>query len=400
MIAAVAANEASPEAAADLRRLTPNEPWQQTLAGMTVSFGEGRLSELGPIAASLAAESALLVTDRGLVAAGHAARAEASLSAAGFEVVCFDQVSPNPTTEDVDAGTAVAAEQPIRLIVALGGGSAMDCAKGINFLLTNGGRMEDYWGFGKASQPMLPSIAAPTTAGTGSEAQSYALISQVESFRKMACGDPKACFRAVILDPGLLATVPREVAAAAGMDALSHALESFVTTARTPTSAALSRRAFALLEPAVEQLAGDLPSDPPAARSARARAALGSHLAGAAIEASMLGGAHAAANPLTARHGVPHGKAVGLMLPSVIRFNRSTVEELYRQLATGGGEALAGRVEEIRDRIGLPASLGSLGIDAEDIPELAAAACAEWTGRHNPRPLAVSEFEELYAAAL
>ncbi|MCZ6727800.1 MAG: iron-containing alcohol dehydrogenase, partial [Acidobacteria bacterium] len=188
---------------------------------MRVAFGAGRLAELGELAAEIGGRRALLVTDPGLVAAGHAASACAALRIAGLEVELFDAVSPNPTTREVEAGTEIAAERSIDLIVALGGGSAMDCAKGINFLLTNGGRMEDYWGFGKATKRMLPSIGVPTTAGTGSDAQSYALISQAETHRKLAGGDPTARDRVVILDPALLATIPRRVAAATGRDALS-----------------------------------------------------------------------------------------------------------------------------------------------------------------------------------
>ena len=136
----------------------------------------------------------------------------------------------------VEAGRQIAATAAVDSIVALGGGSSLDCAKGINFVLTNGGTMRDYWGFGKAPKPMLPSIGIPTTAGTGSEAQSYALISDAETHAKMACGDPKAAFRIAILDPQLTVTQPRPVTAVAGYDALSHAVETFVTTKRTVLS--------------------------------------------------------------------------------------------------------------------------------------------------------------------
>ena len=371
-----------------------SEPWRMTIGEVDVHFGSGRLSELGELTAQFG-QRVLLVTDPGLVSAGHVESASGALQAAGLTVTVFDAVAPNPTTEHVDAGTVIAREQSIEVIVALGGGSAMDCAKGINFLATNGGRLEDYWGLGKASRPMLPSLGIPTTAGTGSEAQSYALITQPDSHKKMACGDPKARFRSVVLDPDLLASVPRRVAAAAGMDALSHALECHVTTVRSAASARLSRRAFALLEPTVALLAA-----PPADAEARARAQLGAHLAGAAIEASMLGAAHATANPLTARHGVAHGEAVGLMLPHVIRFNATASDEHYRELSPGGADALAQRVETIRAQMALPERLGDVGVGAGDTPALAGAACDEWTGGFNPRPVDRAAFEELYAAAL
>ncbi len=385
---------ASPAAASSL---DPLSEWTRRVGGIEVRFGEGRLAELGEAAREFTRTRVLLVTDPGLVAAGHPARAEEALTRAGLDVTTFSAVNANPTEEDVAAGTEVARGRSIELIVALGGGSAMDCAKGINFLLTNGGRMEDYWGRGKATRPMLPSIGVPTTAGTGSEAQSYALITHAETHRKMACGDEKARFRAVILDPSLLPTAPRAIAAAAGMDALSHALESLVTTARTERSGELSRRAWELLAPVTDRLdPGDSTGRLLADRSDRGPAALGAFLGGAAIEQSMLGAAHAAANPLTARFGVPHGEAIGLTLAPVIRANREVAEVLYRTLDPGGAEALATHVETTRDRLEMPQSLSVLGISKHDLPELAAAATLEWTGTFNPRPLEAQDFEEIY----
>src|SRR5436190_533225 len=199
-----------------------------------VVFGAGTLNRLGELARELGDTRVLLVTDPGLEAAGHPQRAMASLKAAGLEVFLFHGVECNPTNRHVDAGVAFARPLGIDLIVSVGGGSSMDCAKGINFLLTNGGRMADYMGFGKAARPMLPSIGVPTTAGTGSEAQSYALIADEQTHMKMACGDRKAAFRIAILDPEVTVSQPARVTAITGIDALSHAIESFVTTKRNP----------------------------------------------------------------------------------------------------------------------------------------------------------------------
>ncbi len=211
-----------------------------------IVFGGGAIDRLGELVREYGGTRVLIATDPGIVAAGHADRAEASLDAAGLCVARFDGVSENPTTEVVDECVAVAREQKIDFLVGLGGGSSMDTAKGCNFLLTNGGRMEDYWGVGKAARPMLPMIAVPTTAGTGSECQSFALITHPQTHAKMACGDPKAAARAAILDPELTLTQPAAVAAATGMDALSHALETAVTRRRNPISEMLSREAFRL----------------------------------------------------------------------------------------------------------------------------------------------------------
>src|SRR5205085_11358614 len=159
---------------------------------------------------------------RGLLACGYVEQASQLLTKAGIEVFTFHDFDANPNTAMVEAGRAFAAPLKIDSLIGLGGGSSMDCAKGINFLLTGGGAMQDYWGFGKAKHPMLPMIGIPTTAGTGSEAQSYALISDAETHVKMACGDPKAAFEIAILDPRLTVSQPRSITATTGFDAIAH----------------------------------------------------------------------------------------------------------------------------------------------------------------------------------
>src|SRR6188474_1243195 len=183
-----------------------------------VVFGAGTLDRLGELARELGFNRTLVVTDKGLLPTGLADRAKALLASASIESWSFHEFEPNPDMAMVEAGRVVAAAHQIDSLVALGGGSSLDCAKGINFVLTNGGTMRDYWGFGKAAHPMLPSIGVPTTAGTGSEAQSYALIADAETHAKMACGDPKSAFRIAILDPTLTVSQPRSVTAIAGYD--------------------------------------------------------------------------------------------------------------------------------------------------------------------------------------
>src|SRR6185295_16609937 len=171
-------------------------------------FGAGTLNGLGDLARELSFGRTLLVADRGLATSEHVYRAAMVLGADGIDVSFFHDFYSNPDARMIEAGRAHAARCDLDSIVAIGGGSSLDCAKGINFVLTNGGTMRDYWGFGKASRPMLPSIGIPTTAGTGSEAQVYALISDSETLRKMACGDPKSAFQIAILDPELTITQP------------------------------------------------------------------------------------------------------------------------------------------------------------------------------------------------
>ena len=357
-----------------------------------VVFGENALDQLGDLTKELGVIRVLLVTDPGIISAGIVERAIDSLKAACLEASVFDGVEENPTSRHVAEGVLFAQDQGgIDLLIGLGGGSAMDCAKGINFILTNGGQMEDYWGVDKATKPMLPSIGIPTTAGTGSEAQSFALISQEGTHQKMACGDKKARFRTVILDPVLTATTPKEVTAATGIDAISHAVESYVSTRRSPISQMFAKEAWRLLEKGFEVVVRD-----PENIEARSRMLLGAHLAGAAIENSMLGAAHACANPLTARYSITHGIAVGLMLPGVVRFNNRVVSTLYQELYS---TPLHERVSELKAVAGLPTRLRDFKIQQADLSQLAEAAAKEWTGKFNPRPVSKVELLKLYEAS-
>lgn len=361
-----------------------------------VIFGAGSLARLGEEARSLGFGRALLVADRGLVEAGHVERALKLLEAAGVAAVPFHDFGANPDAASVERGRAFAASVGVDSVVGLGGGSSLDCAKGVNFLLTNGGRMQDFLGYGKARRPLLPMIGIPTTAGTGSEAQSYALVSDERTHAKMACGDPSAAFRLAILDAELTISQPRSVTARSGFDALAHAVETYVTSARNPLSEIFSREAWRLLEGGYGRVlacADDL--------EARGRMQLGAHLAGAAIENSMLGAAHACANPLTARYGTEHGEALAALLPSVVRWNAAEVGPRYAELSGrgGGGEALAGRLEELAAEGGLRRRLSELGVAREDLKALAEEAAGQWTGRFNPRAFDAAGALEVYGWA-
>ena len=356
-----------------------------------VIFGEGTLAQLGQRAAELGGNRVLLVTDPGIVRAGLVARAIAALQSASLAFCVFDGAGENPTAQHVSAGVAFAkARGPIDCIIGLGGGSAMDCAKGINFILTNGGQLADYRGMGHATKPMLPSIGIPTTAGTGSEAQSYALISDAKTHEKMACGDIKARFKTVILDPSLIESAPRPVVAATGIDAMAHAIESYVCTRRNPISQLFAQKAWCLLSRGFERVLAH-PSD----KEARSHMLLGAHFAGAAIENAMLGAAHACANPLTAQFGIAHGVAVGLMLPAVIRFNGETQSACYRGLCENT-DGLARQIIAFKERAHLPSRLRDLGIARDRLPALAKNATEQWTGAFNPRPVDEQAYLALY----
>ena len=371
--------------------------------GPRLVVGPGSIDRLGRLSRELAGSRALVVSDPGIVEAGHTAGAIESLTEAGVATAVFGDFGENPTADHVEAGAALAREFRPDLLVGLGGGSSMDCAKGINFLFSCGGRMQDYRGRDSTRAPMLPSIAVPTTAGTGSETQSFALVSDPATGLKMACGAPGAAFRIAILDVNLTLTQPLSLVALTGIDALSHAVESHVSRAATPASQIFSREAFRLLAtnlPGVFTDGGSI--------AARSAVQFGAALAGLAIENSMLGAAHALANPLTAAHHVAHGQAVGLMLPHVVRFNGPACGAAYADLlreigitvpADAAGERLARWLSDLLAAARLATSLTSAQVAAPETTRLAAQAASQWTADFNPRPVTAADLAALYEAA-
>jgi alcohol dehydrogenase len=366
-------------------------------------FGAGSFERLGALASELGFRRTLLAADKGILACGYVERASTLLTKAGIKVFTFHGFDSNPNTIMIEAGRKFATSLDVDSLIGLGGGSSMDSAKAINFLLTSGGAMQDYWGYGKTRAPMLPMIGIPTTAGTGSEAQSYALISDAQTHVKMACGDPGAAFKVAILDPQLTVSQPASVTATAGFDAVSHAVETYVTTKRSAVSELLSLEAWRLLESHYERVIND-PQD----IEARGAMQLGAYWAGLAIENSMLGAAHACANPLTANYGTEHGVAIGLMLPQVVRWNGSAVGDRYKQLLKQGSvtldrgdpaEALAVRLEELLAIGRLPPGLKGAHVQENDLQRLAEEAAGQWTGKFNPRAFGAAEALELYQRA-
>jgi len=371
--------------------------------GPRLVVGAGSLRRLGALAREFGAVRALVVSDPGIVAARHTTAALGWLAEAGVTAAVFSAFGENPTTDHIAAGAEAARAFRPDLLVGLGGGSSMDCAKGINFLFSCGGRMQDYRGRDSTPAPMLPSIAVPTTAGTGSETQSFALVSDPATGLKMACGAAGAAFRIAILDVNLTLTQPLSLVALTGIDALSHAVESHVSRAATPASRIFSREAFRFLATNLPGVFADGGSI-----AARSAVQLGAALAGLAIENSMLGAAHALANPLTAAHHVAHGQAVGLMLPHVVRFNGPACNAGYAELLAEIGtackpdaaaECLATWLADLIARSRLATTLTAARVAAPDTAALAAQAAAQWTAGFNPRPVTAADLARLYEAA-
>jgi len=373
-----------------------------------IVFGPGSVARIGELVTGLGCRRAYLVTDAGIVAAGHAERVEMALEQSGCDVRRYDRVRENPTSAGATECVTALGDWNADVILGLGGGSSIDVAKACAFLRAGGGSMEDYWGVGKARGTLLPIVAVPTTAGTGSEVQSFALISQEGSHQKMACGDPQAAPRIAMLDPDLTVTQPRFVATCTGLDAIAHAVETAVTRKRTAISDLFSDRSFALAQSAFPRVIAE-----PGDVEARGRMLLAAAYAGIAIEASMLGAAHSMANPLTAQYGIAHGQAVGMMLPLVARYNATepAARTRYAELARASGlcsrdaddavasSALIDGLGQLLEVAGIDRSLVAHGVTRERIPDLAAEAAQQWTAQFNPKDVGEADFAELFAAA-
>ena len=366
-----------------------------------VLFGLNTIGRLGQVSVELGFNRSLLVADHGLQSSGHVDEALDSLRAAGVEAVPFHDFDVNPDASMVERGRQFAAEQQAGLHHWTGGRQLPGLRQGHQLRADQRRPHAGLPGIRQGREEiMLPMIGIPTTAGTGSEAQSYALISDPDSHEKMACGDPKASFRAVLLDPALTLSQPAQVTATAGFDAVSHAVESFVTTKRNALSECYSREAWRLLEGNYERVL-IAPED----LAARGAMLLGAYFAGLAIEHSMLGASHACANPLTSNHGVTHGVAIAMLLPQVVRWNAPVVGASYRELmrlARDNGSSrddppgLALRLEEMAACGKMPSRLRAVGVSRGDLRRLAEAASLQWTGRFNPRPLDEKGALEVY----
>ena len=370
-----------------------------------ILFGAQTFQQLGDAVADWGCQRAMIVSDPGIVALGYPDTASHLLNTQGIETTVYTGIHENPSSEDVVTGVQAALQFQPDLLIGLGGGSSMDCAKGMNFVYTNGGAIQDYWGIGKATKEMLPMVAIPTTAGTGSETQSFALISDAETHVKMACGDKKATCRLAILDPILTVTQPARLTALTGIDAIAHAIETMVTTKRNEKSLEYSQRAWKLLAKNFPLVLQD-----PENLDARGGMQLGACLARIAIENSMLGATHALANPLTAHYGIVHGQAIATMLPHVIRFNAESMEQDYSQLASlaaenapsisnHDSEQLADFISDLVQQAGLALDLSSQGVEVDKLEQLAADADKQWTKQFNPRTVESEDLLKLYEQA-
>lgn len=358
-----------------------------------VVFGHGEFARLGELAREFDPKRCLLVADQSMVDSRLANDAIRSLKARRMDVFAFHDFSSAPTPAMVEAGHAYAAEHDVQLIVGMGRGGALDMAKAINAVLTNGGRIQDYYGYGKLQKPALPMIAVPATAGAGSEALSQAVLFDPDTQSNRSCGDAKLAFRLAILDPKLTLSQPADIAAASGFDAIAHSVETLGSTRRTPMSDCFSRSAWRHLNANYERMLS-APED----LDARGAMLLGAHLAGLAIENSTLGPAHACAVPLGAHYGLLHGASLGLILPEIVEW---ALEDSTDELNLDGlsPASLSRRLRDLRSAANLPTALRDVSIPEEALPRLAEEAAAQWTAKFSSRRFDAAAALEIYRAA-
>ena len=341
-----------------------------------IIFGRGLLSQIGSCARRLGGHKVFLVSDQGLVSAGWVDKAIKNIMDAGLEVIFYDNITPNPKDVEVEAGAVEYFRHGADVIVGLGGGSAMDAAKGIAILVSNGGRIKDFEGSDKIFRPLPPLVLCPTTCGTGSDVSQFAIINDTEQHCKLTIMSRCVAPDISLTDPDTLETLPDEYVCTTATDALSHALEAFFSVASTSLTdvhaiKALRLVSTSLVEAVRERKAADLEN--------LARASL--H-AGMAFSNSLLGIVHALAHPIGGLYDANHGSINAVLLPEVIKYDIPVVMEKLPELAWGlghrtdGGTNSASEVVQetlasMLEAAGAPRSLRSLGVVRKDLPELA-----------------------------
>lgn len=350
---------------------------------------------------------ALIVTDAGLAKAGLATQIAGLLVEQGIDSVVFDGAKPNPTVSNVESGLALLSERECDFVISLGGGSPHDCAKGIALCATNGGHISDYEGVDRSQNPQLPLIAINTTAGTASEMTRFCIITDEVRHVKMAIVDRNVTPLLSVNDPAMMAKMPKSLTAATGMDALTHAIEAYVSTAATPITDACALKAIALIAGYLRRAVDD-GSD----MEARESMAYAQFLAGMAFNNASLGFVHAMAHQLGGFYDLPHGVCNAVLLPHVQSFNASVCPSRLTDVAHAMGADIRGlspeegaraaivAIRTLAGSIDIPPGLTSLGVKEEDFPILAANALKDACGLTNPRPADQTQIEDIFRRAL
>ncbi|SMC27006.1 alcohol dehydrogenase [Desulfacinum hydrothermale DSM 13146] len=371
-------------------------------------MGIGSHKEIGNQIKVLGGKKPFLCTDKGIVSAGIADQISQLIKKdTGLDVVVFDETVPNPTDVNVHDGLKVYKDNGCDLIISLGGGSAHDCAKGIGIVATNGGHIRDYEGIDKSTKAMPPFIAVNTTAGTASEMTRFCIITNTDTKVKMAIVDWRVTPNVAINDPLLMMGMPPALTAATGMDALTHAVEAYVSTIATPVTDACALKAIELIAQNLRAAVAN-GSD----MEARDKMAYAEYLAGMAFNNASLGHVHAMAHQLGGFYDLPHGVCNAILLPHVQRFNMIAKMYRFADIAVSMGENITGlsvrdaaekaleAITTLSRDVGIPRGLSELGVKEQDIPIMAENAQKDACGLTNPRCPTLEDVVQIYKTAL
>jgi len=371
-----------------------------------VIFGSGVAQQVGECVKDLKGRKVFLVTDKTVAGLDAFKDVEKSLKEKGIDYCIYAEVDPNPTDIQVEKGAKLYKKEGADVLVAVGGGSSIDSAKAIGILVNNGGSIRDYAGVDLFKNPIPPLIAIPTTAGTGSEVSIWAVITNTKDNYKMAPGGWKLLPKVALVDPLMMVSMPPLVTAATGMDALSHAIEAYCSPWAMPQTDAVAMAAIRLivkyLGPAVANGSN---------MEAREGMAMGSLEAGMAFSSAGCGGIHALGHQLSTQCEMPHGMAMAIMMPPVMKFNIIACIDRFVDIAVAMGEQVEGlskreaaekaplAVRHLVKSVGLPTTLSEYGVDRKLIPNLAKWALKDGDLPGNPRVLTLEQIEELYRKA-
>lgn len=371
-------------------------------------MGVGAHKELGARVKTLGGKKPLIVTDKGITAAGITEQIVKLVKKdAGVDAVVFDETIPNPTDQNVHDGLKVYKDKGCDMIISLGGGSSHDCGKGVGIVATNGGKIHDYEGMDKSTKAMPPFIAINTTAGTASEMTRFCIITDLSRKVKMAIVDWRVTPNLAINDPLLMAGMPPALTAATGMDALTHAVEAYVSTIATPVTDACALKAITLISQylrAAVANGGDM--------AARDQMAYAEYLAGMAFNNASLGHVHAMAHQLGGFYDLPHGVCNAILLPHVERFNMIAKVSRFVDIAVAMGEPVEGfseraaaekaleAIKTLSNDVGIPSGLKQLGVKDEDLRTMAENAQKDACGLTNPRCPKLEDVIEIYRWAM
>ncbi len=376
-------------------------------------IGIGAAKEIPAKIKALGGSKPLIVTDKGITGAGITKQVTDLLDAAEMSYVVYDETVPNPTDNNVHAGVEIYKKEGCDSLITLGGGSSHDCGKGVGLVVANGGTIHDYEGVDKSSNPMPPYIAVNTTAGTASEMTRFCIITDTSRKVKMAIVDWRCTPGVALDDPMLMMGMPPALTAATGMDALTHAVEAYVSTIATPMTDSAAEKAIELiathLRPAVANGADIV---------AREGMCYAQYLAGMAFNNASLGHVHAMAHQLGGFYDLPHGECNAILLPHVSRFNLISKMDRFAKIAQLLGEDITGlsirdaadkaldAIKKLSSDIGIPAGLIELGkrygkeVKAEDIETMTGNAQKDACGMTNPRRPTDADVKAIYTAAL